>query len=107
MKPAPLTPEQIKDAVDRAEARASGKEFVETAVTEGEINAEIQKLAALPDAVYESQERRGAAERLGMRASALDRLVAAARPRTEDEWRGADCKYPPTNRVVYLSARER
>jgi len=87
-RPPPLTPEQIKAAADRAEARSSGKEYVQTAVTEGEINAEIQKLAALPDAVYESQERRGAAERLGMRAGVLDRLVSAARPKADDEASG-------------------
>jgi putative DNA primase/helicase len=78
----PLTKEQIKAAADRAEARASGKtvaeEFVETALSEGEIDVEVGKLAELPIGVYESSRVEGA-RRLKMRASVLDALVATKR----------------------------
>jgi hypothetical protein len=74
------TKEQIKAAADRAEARAAGettaKEFVETALTEGEINAEVAKFAALPIGVREST-RVEVAKRLNMRAAVLDLLVKA------------------------------
>jgi putative DNA primase/helicase len=91
---APPTKEQIKAAADRAEARARGetaKEFVATSVTEGEQDAEIEKLAALPIGVYESS-RVAAAKRLGMRASIVDKLVAAARPKSGDGEAGAAIK---------------
>jgi hypothetical protein len=82
-----LTKEQVKAAADRAEAHASGettaKEFLKTALSEGEIDAEVAKLAALPIGVYESS-RVGEAKRLGMRASVLDMLVNAARPKSGD-----------------------
>jgi hypothetical protein len=52
------TKEQIKAAADRAETRSRGEntaqEFVKTALSEGELDAEIKKLAALPIGVYES-----------------------------------------------------
>jgi putative DNA primase/helicase len=79
---AAMSIEQIKAAADRAEALARGKtaaeEFVDAALSEAEINAEIVKLAALPIGVYESS-RGAAAKRLCMRASVIDRLVSAKR----------------------------
>lgn len=89
----PLSKDEIKAAADRAEARAQGKtttakEFASASLTEGEQAAEIAKLAALPVGVYESK-RVAAAERLSMRTSILDKLVAAKRPR--DEKRYSDC----------------
>ena len=77
-----LSKEEIKAMADRAEARSRGQtaeEFVATALSEGELDAEIKKLAALPIGVYESS-RVAAARRLTMRAGVLDQLVAAARP---------------------------
>lgn len=80
------TKEQIKAAADRAEARSRGEataqEFVATALSEGELDAEFRKLAALPIGLYES-ERVTAAKRLGMRATVLDwslRRSATGRP---------------------------
>ena len=77
-----LSKEEIKAMADRAEARSRGQtaeEFVATALSEGELDAEIKKLAGLPIGVYESS-RVAAARRLTMRAGVLDQLVAAARP---------------------------
>ena len=51
---------------------------VDDAIAAGADRAEIKRLAALSRMQYE-RERKSAAERLGMRASALDRLVEAAR----------------------------
>jgi putative DNA primase/helicase len=89
------TKEQIRAAADRAEARARGettaKEFVAVALSEAELDAEIKKLAALPIGVYESS-RVAEAERLNMRASVLDKLVAAARPKSGDSEAGAAIK---------------
>jgi Protein of unknown function (DUF3631) len=83
-----VTWEEIKAKADRAEARAQGKTeaqaFVAAALTEGEINVEIKKLAALPASVYES-ERVSAAKRLGWRTSILDDLVTSARPRSKED----------------------
>jgi hypothetical protein len=87
---AAMSKEQIKAAADRAEARARGKtaaeEFVEAALSEAEIDAEIVKLAALPIGVYESS-RVAASKRLRMRASILDSLVSAKRtkPKKDEE----------------------
>jgi putative DNA primase/helicase len=75
------TKEQIKAAADRAEARSRStttKEFVDTLLSEDEVNAEIKKLAALPVSVYESARAENA-KRLNMRASVLDGLVKAKR----------------------------
>jgi putative DNA primase/helicase len=71
---------------DRAEARSRGdgddaaKEFLKVALSEGEIDAEIKRLAELPEGVYESN-RKAALERLpeGWRGGVLDRLVKAER----------------------------
>jgi hypothetical protein len=69
---------------DRAEARSRGddaaKELLAAALSEGEIDAEIRKLAALPEGVYESS-RKAALARLGegWRGETLDRLVKAER----------------------------
>jgi Protein of unknown function (DUF3631) len=85
-----MSQEDIKAAADRAEARSkgettspssAGKEFVKTSLDEGELNKEISKLAALPIGVYETR-RVEEARRLGVRATALDMLVKAARPKT-------------------------
>jgi hypothetical protein len=79
---APLSKDEIKRIADAAEARSRGddaaKEFVAAALTEGEISAEVAKLAALPIGVYESS-RVAEAKRLRMRASVLDALVDAKR----------------------------
>jgi hypothetical protein len=78
-----LSDAEVKAAADRAEARArhvSPKDFVGEAISEGELNAELAKLAALPIGLYESK-RRAEARRLGVRASILDKLVASTRPR--------------------------
>ena len=79
------TKDQIKAAADRAEARSRGKatakEFVAAALSEGELDAEIKKLSALPIGVYETS-RVAEAKRLGMRAAVLDSLVKAKRDKT-------------------------
>src|SRR6516164_7065958 len=54
------------------------KDFVDAALKEGEINAEVKKLSALPIGVYESV-RLEAAKRLHMRVSMLDTLVGVER----------------------------
>lgn len=57
-------------------------EVVDDALPEGEINAEVKKLAALPIGVYDTK-RIEAAQRLGMsRVSVLDMLVKAERAKT-------------------------
>jgi hypothetical protein len=76
-----VSKEEIKAKADRAEARARGnpaKELVDTALSEGELNAEIKKLAALPIGVYETS-RVAEAKRVRMRAGTLDFLVKAER----------------------------
>jgi hypothetical protein len=84
------TKEQTKQMADRAEARARGQttaeELVKTALSEGETDAEIKRLAALPEGVYESS-RKAALERLpkGFRGGVLDRLVKAERAKTSKE----------------------
>ena len=90
---APPTKEQIKAAANHAEARARGtaKEFVATALSEGELHAEIKKLAALPVGVYEST-RVAEARRLGIRTGVLDKLVVMARPRKADGEAGVAIK---------------
>src|SRR5258708_6712203 len=49
---------------------------VDDAIAAGAADAEIKRLAALPRLQYE-QERKGAAEKLEVRASILDKLVEA------------------------------
>jgi Protein of unknown function (DUF3631) len=49
---------------------------VDDAISAGAADAEIKRLAALPRLQYE-QERKGATEKLGVRASTLDKLVEA------------------------------
>jgi hypothetical protein len=87
MKP---TPEQIKQMADRAEARSKGlngadeaKDFIAAAMTEAQIDAEIERLAKLPIGVYKS-ERVEAAKKLKYRASYLDTVVASKRPKRDD-----------------------
>jgi putative DNA primase/helicase len=58
------------------------QEAVDTALCEGEINAQIARLAALPRSVYETR-RIDAAEQLGMRTSVLDSLVREHGARAE------------------------
>jgi hypothetical protein len=89
----PLTPDEkaaIKLKADRAEARSKEapsssdpKAFVAAAMTEGEQNAEIERLAKLPFGGYES-ERKDAAARLGWRTAALDEEVGKRRPKATD-----------------------
>jgi hypothetical protein len=80
--------EQIKSTADRAEARVRSKttaeEFVATAIGEGELSAEIKKLAVLPIGVYEAT-RTAEAKRLGMRVGMLDFLVKAERNKAAKE----------------------
>jgi hypothetical protein len=84
---------QIKAAADRAEARSRGDDDAQWARTfdqnvEAErrerdlaiIEAEIERLALLPDLTYQI-ERQAAAERLQLSRSVLDKHVKARRPR--------------------------
>jgi hypothetical protein len=93
----PPSKEEIKRKADAAEARSRGhantndgdgaaKKLLEVALSEGEIDAEIRKLAELPEGVYETN-RKAALERLGegWRGSVLDRLVKAARKKKEGD----------------------
>jgi putative DNA primase/helicase len=88
----PLSKKEIKRKADAAEARSRGdgdsaaKQLLEVALSEGEIDAEIRKLAELPEGVYETS-RKAALERLGegWRGSVLDRLVKAARKKKEGD----------------------
>ena len=57
-----------------------------------EDDIEIKRLAKLPLVQYE-RERTAAAKRLGMRASIIDRIVSAERPR-EDEKQGRAIELP-------------
>ena len=84
---------QIRIAPDRAEARSRGDEneewtqaFAQSVETERRernlaiIEAEIERLALLPDLSYQL-EREAAAERLRLSRSVLDKHVKARRPR--------------------------
>jgi hypothetical protein len=86
-----LTKEQIKAAADRAEGKAAGAETpdieplktkaaerVDGAAKAGEDKAEIRRLAALSLLEYD-RERKAAAEKLGVRASELDKAVRGER----------------------------
>jgi len=84
-----MTPEEVKRKADRAQARSKGidPDSIDstaedaTALSEGEINAEVKKLAALPIGVYESSRVENA-KRLHMRASVLDILIKAEHDKT-------------------------
>ena len=58
----------------------------------GDLDAELERLAALSQVQYE-HERKGAAKRLNVRASILDRLVEAKRPTTDDGKQGKIERY--------------
>jgi hypothetical protein len=76
-----LSDAEVKAAADRAEARVKGTsstDFVSEAISEGELNAEIAKLAALPPSFYESL-RNEAAVKLNFRVSVLDEAVKRER----------------------------
>ena len=85
-----LGKQQNKASVDRAAARARGKtdakRFVAAAITEGQLDAEVAKLAALPPSVYEAS-RVTEAKRLNMRVTKLDPLVKVKRDKTTKEQR--------------------
>jgi hypothetical protein len=66
----PLTQDQVTAAVDRAVARAEGRE-------------EIKKIAALDDLEYE-REREPRAKAMGVRVGALDRLRKRERAEKDD-----------------------
>jgi hypothetical protein len=78
--------EEAKVTTDRADAHARGEstteaeQFVKETLSEGELNKEIAKLAALPIGVYESTRVENA-KRLRLRATVLDGLVKASRPK--------------------------
>jgi len=89
----PLSKKEIKRKADAAEARSRGdaidgdsaaKKLLEIALSEGELAAEIKKLAALPVSVFETV-RVAEAKRLNMRANMLELLVKAERAKTTKE----------------------
>jgi hypothetical protein len=103
MKP-PHSQDYIKLVADRAEARSRGetepraeapphqgesgaKELLGSVLTEVEVDAEIRRLAGLPETLYEC-ERGTAAEKLKMRATVLDRLVKRERPKDDSDLQG-------------------
>src|SRR5262245_61345153 len=59
----------------------------------GDLEAALERLAALAPVHYE-HERKGAAKRLNVRASILDRLVEAKRPTTDDGKQGRAISFP-------------
>jgi putative DNA primase/helicase len=75
---------------------------------DAKVDAEIARLAALSPVEYE-QQRKDAAEQLGMRASILDKLVRAERPDDDNKQGGAiDLPEPepwpePVNGALLLS----
>jgi predicted DNA-binding protein (UPF0251 family) len=95
------TKEQIEQMADRAEARSAGlldddeaeweRGFDETcdkAVRERSLEisqAEIARLALLPDLEYRIVGRKAAAKRLGIATSVLDKYVEAARPKDSSD----------------------
>ena len=81
-------PERPRDyimrTITKARAEAGG---ASVDGSPGDTGSEIARLAALSDVEYE-RERKTAAERLGVRAQILDRLVQAERERVLDESAG-------------------
>ena len=81
-----LSKEEIKRKADAAEARSRGDSAaakeLEVALSEGELDADVKKLAALPEGVYEST-RVKEAKRLGVRASWLDDAIDAEHRKTK------------------------
>src|SRR5262249_47881388 len=78
----------MSEAFDDAHRAANGSDIIE---------AEIKRLAALSAVAYE-QERKNAAERLGLRASILDKLVQAQRPDDDDANKAAQFHFPNPSR---------
>ena len=74
----PLAEEKVRDTVASIAKSEERKREAGSLNTESNDDAEIIRLANLPSLAYE-RERKGAAERLNVRASILDRLVAAER----------------------------
>jgi hypothetical protein len=107
-----LTPEQlaeIKLKADRAAARSANpapingttsntngsaaaadaaSALIASIITQDQIDAEIGRLAALPESVYES-ERIEAAKKIGYRLKYLDQIVACKRPQKQVPGTGA------------------
>jgi putative DNA primase/helicase len=101
-----LTDEQI-DAEIAAAKRAGKKPNSATNGADHAVDDEIKRLAVLSPVEYE-QQRRDAAEQLGMRASILDKLVRAERP-DDDNKQGGAISFPepeswpePVNGAVLL-----
>jgi Protein of unknown function (DUF3631) len=63
------------------------------AAAQGDVDAEIKRLAGLSALEYELR-RKSAAEKLGVRAAILDRLVQAERPNDASEKQGRAIKLP-------------
>src|SRR5262249_10482591 len=88
MKSRSITQEQIKAIADRAEAPSRGedhseaRQLLQSVLTEDGMNAEIRRLASLPEGLYEA-ERREAADKLKVRATVLDKLIKAERPKKD------------------------
>ena len=68
------------------------KSCVKKSNGDAKVDAEITRLAALAPVQYE-QQRKDAAEKLGLRASILDRLVKAERP-DDDSKQGSAIEFP-------------
>ena len=64
--------------------KANGHDREDTPLSDEDCDAEIKRLAALPFARYE-RARQETAKRLKVRASVLDKLVAAERSTPEDK----------------------
>ena len=72
----------------------------------GDLDAELERLAALSPVQYE-HERKGAAKRLNVRAPILDRLVKAKHPTTDDGKQGRALSLPePTPWPEHVEAVE-
>jgi len=96
---APPTKEQIKAMADAAEARSrrgqtTTDEFIDDAVQEGEVKAEVERLAKLSKPLYD-RERQAVRQKLGIRVGTLDDLVEAERDKTEKS--GDDFSLPHWN----------
>jgi hypothetical protein len=76
--------ESFEEKVERFHAEHYGKI---AKGSEGKIRSEIARLATLSAVAYEP-ERKTVAEKLGIRVSSLDAMVASMRPKTETELRG-------------------
>lgn len=70
----------------------TAQDFLKGALDEGKLNAEIKKLAALPIGVFETV-RKAEANRLDMRPSVLEKLVAAARPKGDAAGQGRPLQF--------------